>query len=108
MLSFESLRRPLPPDFSLHVGFDTGTYMSALFVAITPEPHEALVLAEFPNYRYVGGEIELLDISNPEWAHHIYRAYNQLRPHTTKVHGWVDTNTQFKRELARYGLMLHG
>lgn len=108
MLTLDSLKVPLPHDHDLLVAFDTGTYMSAVFVLITPEPYAAVVLWESPNYRYVGGEIELLGMSNPEWARNVHRVYNKLRPGTTKVHGWVDENTQFKAELANYGLSLHG
>lgn len=107
MLSFTDLR--IPDSWTLLVGADTGAYMSAAIVAITPEPSSALVLWEGPNYRYVGGgDIELLGLSNPEWAHNLHTAYTHLRPRTTKIHGWVDTNSQFKHELQNYGLYLHG
>lgn len=82
--------------------------MSCTFTTFSDDPYSAIVLAEFPNYRYVGGEIELLDISNPEWARSIHTAYSKLRPGTAKVKGWVDTNTQFRQELARYHLVLTG
>lgn len=108
MLTFDDLARPLPNDHQLLVGFDTGTYMAAAFTLITPDPYSAITIAEFPNYRYVGGEIELLGMSNPEWARAVHAAYNRLKPGSTKVHGWVDSNTQFKAELANYGLVLHG
>ena len=106
MLTFDDLA--IPDDWPLLVGVDTGTYMSATITAFSSDPYAAFVLYEQPNYRYVGGEIELLDMSNVEWARSVHRAYNVLRPNTTKVHGWVDENTQFRTELARYGLALHG
>lgn len=106
MLSFSDLR--IPPDWTLVVGFDTGAYMSATITAFCPDPYCALTVWEGPNYRYVGGEIEHLGLSNAEWARDVLRAYRFLRPGTTKVHGWVDTNSQFKFELARYNLHLHG
>jgi hypothetical protein len=104
MLTFSDLL--IPSDWPLVVGFDTGTFMSCTFTTFCPDPYSALVLAEFPNYRYVGGEPELLDVSNIEWARTIIRAYKHLRPTSTKITGWVDQNSQFKNELARYGLML--
>lgn len=106
MLTFDDLL--IPSHWPILVGFDTGTYMSASFVTICPDPYAAIVLQEFPNYRYVGGEIELLDVSNSEWAQQVHASYNQLRPDTTKIHGWVDANTQFRAELAKYKLILHG
>src|SRR5256885_3814881 len=105
MLTFNDLR--IPSSWSILVGFDTGTFMSCTFTTFCDDPYSALVIAEFPNYRYVGGEPELLDISNLTWARSIVDAYNFLRPGTGRVHGWVDENSQFKRELARYGLFLH-
>jgi len=104
MLGFNDLA--VPSDWPIIVGFDTGTYMSCTFTTFCPDPYSALVLAEFPNYRYVGGELELLDVSNSEWARTIIAAYSRLRPHTDRVTGWVDQNSQFKTELARYGLIL--
>lgn len=106
VLSFLDLA--IPSDWPLLVGFDTGTYLSAAFTVFCPDPYAALTIAEFPNYRYVGGDIELLDLSNAEWARTVHAAYTHLRPGTTKVHGWVDVNSQFKREFVRYGLLLHG
>lgn len=106
MLSFDDLR--IPDGWPILVGFDTGTFMSASFTAFCPDPYCALTIAEFPNYRYVGGEIELLGMSNHQWAQHVFASYNKLRPGTTKVHGWVDENTQFRAELNHYGLVLRG
>jgi hypothetical protein len=104
MLSFDDLS--IPDDWPLLLGVDTGAYMSALLVAFCPDPYAALALAEFPNYRYVGGEIELLGSANSEWARTVVNAYRHLRPGTSRVHGWVDQNSQFKQELSHYGLAL--
>lgn len=98
----------LPDGWPIYVGFDTGTFMSATFTTFTLDPHAAITLDEFPNYRYVGGEIELLGLSNKEWAESVVAGYNFWRPGTSKVKGWVDTNTQFRSELALYGLTLVG
>lgn len=99
--------RPLPDDWSLIVGADTGTYMSASFTAIPPgdEPC-AIVLCEFPNYRYVAHEIELLGYSIPEWAKYVMRAYHYLQPRKDRCTAWADPNTQFRAELAHYGIDL--
>lgn len=92
----------LPPRAQVFLACDTGTHMSALFVAITSD-HWAVVLEEIPNYRYISDQIDLLDLSNPEWAAQVVAraAHYQIRPHA-----WADPNTQFRAELRRYGLKL--
>lgn len=82
--------------------------MSAVLAAVEAgDANNIFVLAEFPNYHYVGGEIELEGLSTPEWASNIVEAYRKIRPHVSKIHGWVDPNSQFRRELQHYGLALH-
>lgn len=105
MLSPEMLR--LPPGWELILGVDTGTYMSAVFVGISPEPWEAFALVEIPNYTYIAGEYELLGYSIPEWASLVVSTWRRLKPYQ-KPHGWCDPNSQFKTELIHYGLILQG
>lgn len=95
----------LPPDYDLVVGADTGAYMAAVFVAISPDPYSAFIVAEFPNYRYVGGEIELLGLSIPEWSRQVTDVWHALRP-DKKLHAWADRNTQFQSELQHYDIFL--
>jgi len=98
----------LPDGYDLMLGADTGTYMSAVVAALEPgDSNHVFFLAEFPNYHYVGGEIELLGLSTPEWASLVVETYRHLSPRTTKVHGWVDPNSQFRVELQHYDLFLH-
>lgn len=80
--------------------------MSAMICAVCPDPLTLFFLEEFPNYRYVSNEIELLGFSVPEWAHMVHAAYQKYKPNTTRVHLWCDSNTQFRSELAHYGLQL--
>ena len=104
---YKALRSPLPPGWELTVGCDTGTYMSAVFEAIPPgDSPAAIAIAEFPNYRYVGHEIELLGLSTPEWARHVYLAFRYFCPRIERCKAWADANTQFRAELAHYGLDL--
>lgn len=105
---WKQLRR-LPEGWTLYVGVDTGTYMSSVFTAIPPgdEP-QVIVLAEFPNYRYVAHEIELLDISIPEWARWVVRGFHHFLPSVTRCKAWADPNNQFSNELRRYGIDLRG
>ena len=108
MLTLKDIRHPLSPSWGLLVGCDTGTYMSASFTLFPPDSLDAFVIAEFPNYRYVGGEIELLGYSIPEWARLVLSAYQLFRPGVSRLSAWCDENSQFKTELAHYGLMLRG
>lgn len=94
------------------LGVDTGTFMSAVFVGISPEPYEAVALVEVPNYRYVAGDYELLGATIPEWAAEVTRWWDRFslqqgRP-GRRCHGWCDSNSQFKTELTHYGISLHG
>lgn len=108
MLSLNDVLHPLPPSWGFLVGCDTGTYMSASFTVFPPDSLDAFTIAEFPNYRYVGGEIELLGYSIPEWSREVLDAYRLFRPGATRLSAWCDENSQFKTELAHYGLMLRG
>lgn len=94
----------VPEHSSLYLAADTGTFLSALIVAIDTDDH-AFVLAEFPNYRYVSDQCELNDISNPEWANAVVSAMTALGGKST---AWADPNSQFKSEMNRYGLRLMG
>lgn len=106
MLTRDSLRLPLPSDWEIICGFDTGAFMGAAFGIIPPDSPDILITDEFPNYRYVSGDIERLDLSDPEWAKIVLSAYRQYRPRDTKLRGWVDQNSQFKRELHHYHIHL--
>lgn len=108
MLAITDLKRPLPPGWNFLVGGDTGTYMSAVFVAFPPDSFDAYVLAEFPNYRYVGGETELLDKSIPEWSRDVIREYRKFVSDATRLTMWLDENSQFKTELRRYKINARG
>jgi hypothetical protein len=104
---WKALRSPLPDDWSLIVGADTGTYMNVAFVGIPPgDEAVAVILAEFPNYRYVAHEIELHGQSVPEWARWVMRGFHHLQPRRERCSAWADPNTQFKAELAHYGIDL--
>lgn len=94
-----------PPSWTLIAAADTGTFMSGAILAIDGDALEAIVLAEFPNYRYVGGEIELLNISNREWSGAFTSAWKILRP-GKKLRAWADPNTQFRAELRHDGVNL--
>ncbi len=95
----------LPSTWELFCGCDTGTYMSAVIVAVPPDPPYALyVLAEFPNYHYVGTEIELLGLSMHEWAAGVTSVWSRLSPRSCAA--WADPNSQFKSEFAHLGIRL--
>lgn len=108
MLSIADLRRPLPPNWNVLVGGDTGTYMSSTIVGFPPDSFDAYVLYEQPNYRYVGGEPELLDISIPEWSKRLLQEYRRFVPGASRLTMWLDENSQFKTELRRYHINARG
>lgn len=82
--------------------------MSASFILFPPDSFEAFVVAEFPNYRYVGGEIELLGYSIPEWSREVLAEFKCYCPGKTKMDLWCDENSQFKSELKNYKLIARG
>lgn len=92
----------VPDGWELLSGLDTGTYLSCAFTLISPDPYEALVIAEFPNYRYVGDVPELLGESLGEWAFRVTTAWDRLTTRSLKP--WVDSNSQFVSELAHHGI----
>jgi len=106
MLSPKDLRRPLPSGWQLIAGIDTGTYMSCSFWLFPPDSHETFCVYEAPNYRYVGGEIELLGYSVPEWSRAVLDEYKRFCPGVTKLKAWADQNSQFKTELQHYNIVL--
>lgn len=101
------LRRPVPSDWKVLFSADTGTYMSGGIVLFPPDSFECFVVEEFPNYRYVGGEIELLGDSIPEWCRKVRSTFALYRP-GIKVKGWCDENSQFKTELQHHKVYLRG
>ena len=89
----------IPNDWEIVAGADTGTYMSGLAVAIPPIDEPPLyILEEFPNYKYVGGQLELLGMTVREW---IKLFGDRLRhySHSDTVFAWVDRNTTFVSEI---------
>lgn len=96
----------LPAHWDVFCAADTGTYMSAVIGAVPNEPPYALyALAEFPNYRYVGTEIELLGLSMPQWAAGVTEFWHRLVPHRS-CSAWADPNSQFKAEFRHLDIHL--
>lgn len=100
--------RPLPPGWKFYFAADTGTYMSGAFTVFPPDSLDAFVVETFPNYRYVGGEIELVGYSVPEWSRWVTDTWKQYIPGKSKLKGVVDENSQFKTELQNYNINVHG
>ncbi len=90
------------------LGADTGTYLSFVLAMVTPDPAPlatCFVLEEFPNYRYVGGEIELTGESLASIATRVLDAWTYYTG-KTDARAWADPNTQFAGEFAQYRLHL--
>lgn len=88
----------IPDGWEVIGGADTGTMFSAVLCAFNPAG-DAFILAEFPNYGYVSGIIELSTDTFPEWCGAVYSSHQALtgRPRCSL---WADKNSQFKREAA--------
>ena len=95
----------IPEGWEVVSGADTGTYYTALTVTFSPDG-DAYVLAEYPNYRYVGGLPERdEDVTIPRWATGVATSVDKLGGRSLF---WADQNSQFKKELQAYGLTLMG
>lgn len=93
----------IPDGWELVSGADTGTYSSALTVALSPDG-DAFVVDEFPNYRYVAGVPELDEtLTIPTWAGGVVQRVVGLGG---QAFAWADKNSQFKQEVRNYGLHL--
>lgn len=89
----------VPDGWQVVSGADTGTFYTACTVMFSPTG-EAFVIDEFPNYRYVAGRPERDEgITIPEWARTVTEKAG------TRGY-WADKNSQFKKELANYGIAL--
>ena len=98
----------LPACYEFILGGDTGTYCSAVLIAVSEEPSpHALVLEEFPNYRYVAGEVELLGVSVAEWGATVVSTWSRYAgDQSCRV--WADPNTQFRAEFRHHGIFVLG
>jgi hypothetical protein len=100
---FRDGRLTVPDGWTVMGGADTGTFYSALIVAFDPDG-VAYVLDEFPNYRYVAGSAERDEtLSIPQWA---ARVTARMAALGGRQAFWADPNSQFKGELAHYGVAL--
>ena len=89
----------IPEDWDVLAGADTGTYMSGVIAAIPPIDEPPIYfLEEFPNYHYVGGQIELLGITVREWIQTFGARLKHLSQSETTF-AWVDRNTTFISEI---------
>lgn len=104
-MNADALNLPLPERYTITAGADTGTYCSAVIAAVADDPLEVLVLEEFPNYRYVSGEIELLDYSIGDWCDWYRESWERYSPRQS-ARAWCDPNTQFRSEYATHRVTL--
>lgn len=93
----------VPDGWDVVGAVDTGTFYTALLVAFSPGG-DAFVLDEYPNYRYVAGLAERDEnITIPEWSRRVLEGAFAKGGRSAF---WADKNSQFKRELAQYGMAL--
>lgn len=96
----------IPKHWEVFGAADTGTFMSALFAALSPEG-DLIYFDEAPNYRYVGGQHEFDEaVTISAWKRRVRVTMDRFG-----VRGlWADQNSQFKRELlsAPHSIVLYG
>lgn len=100
----------LPPNTTFVMGLHAGRFASAVIAAIisgaTTEEDVALVVAEVPNYQYVGdGQIESLNMSTTQWGDTVVDQWRYFAP-TSYPAPWVDPETTFSKELRRCKMRL--
>lgn len=96
-------RLSVPGNFTIVGSADTGTNYTALLVAFSPDG-DAFVLEEFPNYRYIAGQLERdEEVTIPQWAGVVKERSWALGARTSY---WADNNSQFKGELRSHGIIL--
>lgn len=75
----EDLKFPFGTYFMM--GAKLGRFSSACISALVPGREDVLVVAEVPNYHYVGdGEIELLGLSPTQWAEKVVEEWKFFEP----------------------------
>ena len=93
----------LPHDWRIEIGADTGTYCAAVIIGVSPEG-DAYILDELTNYGYVANTPELDPTASiVSWALQLIRMAALWK---TRPMAWVDSNSQFKSELAHHGVQL--
>jgi len=91
----------LPHNWHIVIGSDTGTFMAALYIAISPEG-DTYILDELTNYTYIGGVPEVIPaVSVQVWADQFKR---KAATWNARCAAWADSNSQFKVELAHHGI----
>ena len=99
----DRLRLPAHTQFS--IGAHIGRFSSAVIAALIPN-YPLLIVAEVPNYHYVGdGEIELAGMTTVEWGELVVRTWRTYAG-LTPCSAWVDPDTEFSKEMRRCKLRL--
>lgn len=96
----------LPSHTAFGMGAFIGRFSSAIVTAAIPE-YPLMVVAEIPNYHYVGdGEIELAGLTTVEWGELVVRTFKEIAGKDARCSAWVDPDTEFATELRRCKLIV--
>jgi hypothetical protein len=96
----EYLKLPAHTEYSMGARL-FGRFYSAVILAAIPE-YPVLVVAEIPNYHYVGdGEIELNGMTPIEWAETVVREYRSFAGKDARCSAWADPETQYDPDVRR-------
>lgn len=78
-----------------------GRFYSAVVLAAIPE-YPVMVVAEIPNYHYVGdGEIEEKGMTPVEWAESVVREFRSFAGKDARCSAWVDKETEYDPDVRR-------
>jgi hypothetical protein len=96
----------LPPYTEYGMGAFIGRFSSAVVTAAIAD-YPLMVVAEIPNYHYVGdGEIELSGMTTVEWGETVVRTFKEIAGKDARCSAWVDPDTEFATELRRCKLIV--
>lgn len=96
----------LPHYTEYGMGAFIGRFSSAVITAAIAD-YPLMVVAEIPNYHYVGdGEIELSGMTTVEWGESVVRTFKQIAGKDARCSAWVDPTTEFATELRRCKLIV--
>ena len=103
-MKLEHLSLPSHTEFGM--GAFIGRFSSAVVTAAIPD-YPLMVVAEIPNYHYVGdGEIELAGMTTVEWGELVVRTFKEIAGKDARCSAWVDPDTEFATELRRCKLIV--
>lgn len=95
-----------PHGVMFYMGASVGRFCSAVICAVIPGDDTVLVVAEEPNYHYVGdGEIEELGLTTTQWAEKVVARWRDFVPKRPAI-AFVNEDNKFEKALKRSKLVI--